>query len=160
MSTRKPLVIVSGQVERLQSGDLIANEYVTPPILNATNDNGSTINICEAVYLKSDGDVDLAKADAIATADVLGVVYDATIASAAEGNIAIGGIMTATTGQWDAVTGDSGGLTPGSVYYLDASTAGNLTTTAPDTDGQVVTRVGKALSATQMYVNPEAPILL
>jgi len=34
------------------------------------------------------------------------------------------------SGQWDAITGASGGLTAGSAYYLD-TTAGLLTTTAP-----------------------------
>jgi hypothetical protein len=52
------------------------------------------------------------------------------------------------------VTGQVGGLTPNSTYYLSAATAGALTTTAPSTAGQFVYRVGKAISTTQMDIDP------
>ena len=112
------------------------------------------------VYMKANGNVDLAKADAQATADVLGLVKDASIAAAASGNVLLDGVLTATTDQWDAVAGTTGGLTPGAVYFLSAATAGLLTATAPSTAGQFVVRVGKALSATKMDLTLMAPIKL
>jgi hypothetical protein len=57
--------------------------------------------------------------------------------------------VTATTGQWDAVTGGSGGLTPGVYYYVSAATAGLLTTTAPTTTGEVVKQAIWAISSTE-----------
>jgi hypothetical protein len=112
------------------------------------------------VYTKTNGHVDLAQGNASGTAEVLGVVEDTSIAASASGNILIGGVLTATTTQWDAVAGTTGGLTPGSVYYLSATTAGQLTATAPTTVGQFVVRVGRALSATKMALMVMAPIKL
>jgi hypothetical protein len=125
-----------------------------------TNDNAGSIVICQPVYTKVNGNVDLARANASGTTEVLGLVHDTSIAASASGNILVDGVLTATTGQWDAVTGDSGGLTPGSIYYLSAATAGNLTKTAPTTVGQYVVRVGRAISATKMDLMIMAPILL
>jgi hypothetical protein len=68
--------------------------------------------------------------------------------------------LTATTGQWDAVTGGSGGLVANTVYYLDAATAGKLTATAPTTAGQYVVEVGMALSTTELLIKTRTPILL
>lgn len=57
------------------------------------------------------------------------------------------GALTLTTGEWDAVTGDAGGLTPGEYYWLDS--AGGLTATRPDTRTQCLLF---ALSATDAVV--------
>jgi hypothetical protein len=57
----------------------------------------------------------------------------------------------------DSNTGLSG-LTPGSKYYLSA-TSGVATLTAPTTAGQYVQGLGVATSATSLHVNIEEPIL-
>lgn len=128
--------------------------------INKINDNAGTINIAQPVYVKSDGDVDLAKADTAATTNVGGLVADPTIATTTTGVIATRGILTATTAQWDAVTGDTGGLTPGSFYYLDAATAGKLTKIPTETTGEYVAQVGQAVSTVQLVINIEQTILL
>jgi len=51
-------------------------------------------------------------------------------------------------------------LTPGATYFLDPSTAGRITTTAPTTAGQYVVRVGRAVDATTLDIEIELPILL
>lgn len=158
MAARKPLVIVSGQIQQLQSGDTLAN--VESGIVSLTNDNAGSIVIGAPVYSSSTASVDVAQADAIGTADVIGLVADTSIASAAAGNIQTNGILTATTGQWDTITGDAGGLTFNTTYFLDPDNVGKLTDTAPSLDGDVVTRVGKALSTTQMKIDIQPPILL
>jgi hypothetical protein len=137
-------------------------EWVDPDVAATPlqNANASPIVIGAPVYMKADGNVDLAKADAQATADVLGLVKDASIAAAASGNVLLDGVLTSTTDQWDAVAGTTGGLTPGAVYFLSAATAGLLTATAPSTAGQFVVRVGKALSATKLDLTLMAPIKL
>ena len=116
-----------------------------------TNNQGSTIAICRAVYSDTSGTVKLAQANAAATRLFTGLVLDTSIGSAASGNIAVGGIMTATTVQWDAVTGQSGGLTAGSKYYLSSATAGAITSTLPTTNYMVY--IGKALSTTLMELS-------
>lgn len=70
------------------------------------------------------------------------------------------GVLTLPTAAWDAVTGGSGGLTPGARYYLDPSTLGGITTTPPSTSGQYLVVLGSAISTTTMLVNIEPPILL
>ena len=125
-----------------------------------TNNNVSPIVIGTPVYCESDGKVDLAKADAVATVQAIGLVKDVSIAASAIGNIQTDGILEATTGQWDAVAGTTGGLTAGTIYFLSAATAGQLTATAPTTIGEFVVRVGVALSTTKMEITLTQPILL
>jgi hypothetical protein len=123
------------------------------------NNQGATIAIGQAVYTDASGTVKLAQANASGTRLVTGLVLDVSIASAASGNIGVDGILTATTTQWNAVTGGASGLTAGSKYFLSNSTAGGLTTTAPTTGWLVY--VGKALSTTQMELAPcSVPIRL
>ncbi len=124
-----------------------------------TNDNAGSLTIGMPVYAKANGNVDKARANAISTSEVLGLAA-ATIATTASGGIQTAGTLTATTGEWDAVTGQTGGLTPGSIYYLDPATAGLLTTTAPTTAGQVRLRVGLAHSTTELEIRIGEPILL
>lgn len=154
MAKKKPIVLTNGQLEQLQSGDQIDLRNAVP----RTNDNVGAITIGQPVYGTSGTNVDLAQADAQSTIRIKGLVADVSIAAAASGDIVVDGILEATTGQWDAVTGDTGGLTPGSNYFLDEATAGMLTTTAPSTG--FVVRVGHALSTTELEIEVQQPIKL
>lgn len=160
MALRKPLVLVDGNVQQLQAGDTLDAVAAEVDIVTMTNGNAGSIVIGTPVYPDSPGSVDLAQANASGTVNLLGFVKDATIVSAASGSIQTDGILAATTGQWDAVTGDTGGLTAGTVYWLDPTTAGKLTTTAPTSVGQYVVRVGQAISTTELEISIEPPILL
>ncbi len=160
MASRKPLVINAGQIQQLQSGDVLDAVVTEVDVVSLTNGNAGSIVIGMPVYSDANDSVDKAKADAVATVEVLGLVQDTSISAAAAGFIQTDGVLTATTGQWDAVTGDAGGLTAGTVYYLDQTTAGLLTTTAPTTVSQFVVRVGKALSTTKMEITVTQPIKL
>lgn len=117
-------------------------------VTSLTNGEASAIAIGRAVYPSASGSVKLANANAAGTVNVCGLVQATSINSAAAGSIATAGVVEATTGQWDAVTGQSGGLTFNARYYLSNTTAGALTTTAP-ASGFVVL-VGVALSATKL----------
>jgi hypothetical protein len=125
---------------------------------SATNGEASSIAICRAVYTSGSGQVKLANANSSGTMNAIGLVADTSISSSATGNLATSGVLTATTTQWDAVTGQTGGLTFNATYYLSNATNGALTSTAP-TSGYVV-RVGTALSTTKMELNPEVLIYL
>lgn len=160
MALKKPLVISSGQVQQLQSGDTLDAPVAAIDVIEATNSNAAPIVIGAPVYPGGNDTVDLAKADASGTVQVLGLVRATSIGIAASGEIQTDGVLAATTGQWDAVTGEAGGLVAGTVYYLDPSTAGKLTLTAPFTAGQYVVRVGLATSTTEMEISIEPPIKL
>lgn len=160
MAARKPLVLVSGQIQQIQAGDTLDAVVSEVDVANKTNDNAGSIVIGQPVYVKSNGNVDLARANASGTTKVFGLVRASSISAAAAGDIQTSGVLTATTGEWDAATGETGGLTPGVYYYLDAGTAGMLTQTPPSSVGQYVVPVGLASSTTEMYIDPEKPILL
>ena len=156
MTMLKPLVIKSGLVQQLQSGDTVDVQQG----INQTNANAGTITIGQPVYCSAAGSVDLAKADAAGTTKVLGLVRDTSILTSASGEIYTDGILTATTGQWDAVAGTTGGLTFNTYYYLSEATAGHITATAPSTTGKYVVRVGYALSTTELKIEIQPEILL
>jgi hypothetical protein len=83
---------------------------------------GQTIHLNGTTWEEADADVDTKVCDA-----VVGEVTDADTFVAV-----ISGWVELTTGEWDTVTGGSGGLTAGDYYWL-SSTAGGLTTTKPTT---------------------------
>ena len=160
MALRKPLVINAGQIEQLQSGDTLDAIVAEVDVVSLTNNNASPIVIGAPVYTDVASGVDLAQADASGTMEVLGLVAEVSIGAAASGTIQTDGILSATTTQWDAIAGTTGGLTAGAIYYLSAATAGELTETAPSTPGQFVVRVGKAISTTEMEISISQPIKL
>lgn len=151
MAIKKPLVITNGQIEQLQAGDTLAN----PNLLSRTFVSAAAIG--QAVYSSNAAAVDLAQADAQSTVRVAGLAAEA-VGTGNTGNILADGVLTLTTTQWDAIAGTTGGLTPGADYFLDESTAGNITETAPSTG--FVVRVGHALSDTEFEIEVQQPIKL
>lgn len=156
MALKKPLVLNSGQIEQLQTGDYL-QEVDLPQM---TNDNAGAIVIGTPVYSSNNDSVDKARANAVGTVNVIGLVADASIASASAGGIQMDGVLAATTGQWDAVAGTTGGLTKDVIYYLSAATAGLLTSTAPSVAGEFVVQVGIGLSTTEMKIDIKSRIKL
>lgn len=156
MALRKAIVLVNGEFEQLQSGDRLSSTDVQ----SLTNKNANTVTIGQPVYSFGNDQVDLAKADASATKNVIGLVADVSIAANASGIVQSDGLLTATTEQWDAVTGANGGLTFGAAYYLDDATAGLLTVTPPSTGGSYVAKVGTGLSATEMEIEIQSTVKL
>lgn len=149
MAQKKPLVLTNGQKEQLQTGDYIS----TVDIPQQTNGNAGSLVIGTPVYSSANDTVDKAKADAVGTVNVIGLVAEVSITAAAVGGVQMDGILSATTGQWDAVAGTSGGLTKDVIYYLSAATPGLLTSTAPSTIGQYVKEIGIAISTTELKID-------
>ena len=158
MAAKLPIVLTDGQLEQLQSGDNLDINLVQTSSRN--NNTGGSLVIGTPVYTSSATEITEAQADAQSTIRVAGLVADTAIANLATGLVAVDGVLVATTGEWDVVTGDTGGLTPGANYFLDAAAAGKLTATPPSSGGEFVVRVGHALSATELEIEVQQPIKL
>lgn len=141
---------------RVTSGTTASSSLLADSFTNA---EATSIAIGRAVYAFTTTDqVKLAVANASAAAQVIGLVAATSIGASAAGSIAFAGILPATTVQWDAVTGQIGGLTPGAMYFLSNTTAGALTTTAPTTG--FLAAVGRALSTTKLALRFDPTVQL
>lgn len=151
MATQKPLIIdtTTGQVRQIAAGDTLSAAASAYDVITATNANVGAIVIGTPVYASAAGAVDKANASASGTTRVLGIVRDTSIAPSGAGHIQLDGIVSATTGQWDAVAGTTGGLTAGTRYFLSA-TAGLITSTPPSASGNYVCEIGVAVSTTEL----------
>lgn len=132
----------------------------TPVEFNATLN--SDVVIGQPVYIiDPTGNADLA----IAVVDSTGGFSTAISVAVAKIDETTGNVGTFVAGtildqsDWTSVIGSTN-LSPGKDYFLDPSTAGMLTTTAPTAEGEVVTRVGRAATTTKLIVDIEAPIVL
>ena len=96
MALRKPLVIVSGQIQQLQPGDTLDASASEVDVVQKTNGNAAPIVICTPVYVKADATVDKTKADASGTIQLLGMVKDVSIDAATAGSIQTDGVLAAT----------------------------------------------------------------
>jgi len=121
--------------------------YVPPepptPYLNAS---GVTVSRGQVVYLSSAGQFSLASSSSLATATILGIVADTSIAPGATGNIQTAGAFTTT------------GLTAGAAYFLGLN--GSFTATMPTSPNAIVTQIGSALDSSTLELNIQAPIQL
>ena len=160
MVARRPLVLLDGQIAQLPAADTIDAPSSEVDVLLLNNAGVSAAPICSPVYVSGSGAFQLARANAGATEAVIGFVKDASIAPASNGAIQTDGLFTATTGEWDTVTGQTGGLTPGSRYFLSSATAGRITTTAPTASGSYVRPLGRAISETALEITIQPSILL
>jgi hypothetical protein len=128
---------------------LVGRDIRRDDAVSKVNDNAGTISIRQMVYIKANGNVDLARADVSNLSDFqLGVVEDATILTTATGKIIV---------REGAIIPGFSSLTPGAEYFVSKATAGamvlfgSLSLAANDT----VYRVGRAISATELLFSPE-----
>lgn len=152
MAERIPLVEIAGELQELPAGDnlpsaadILARVFTSAAIAGAPQ------------YVDGNGSVDLAQANAEGTSQVLGLTRVA--AGPGAGQIHTDGVLTLTTGEWDAVAGTTGGLAADAKYWLSAGGAGLIVGTAPSTAGQYVTEIGTALSTTELNVRIRRRIL-
>lgn len=147
MALKKPLVLTNGEVEQLQPGDYISEV----DLVQLVNGEASTIAKGTPVYIFSADTCKKAKADAAGTSCTFGLVAASNITTGVAGGIQTNGVLAATTGEWDAITGGSGGLTANTKYYLSNATAGTLTSTPVSTGYSQ--RVGIAISSTELEID-------
>ena len=158
MALKKVLVLgTTGEIEQLQTGDTIDVTTDSNQVFTAQNATGVALTIGQAVYISAANTVEAALADNVTTSGVVGLVADASIADGANGYILTDGTLVST--DWAAVVGTTT-LTPGSVYFLSDTAAGELTTTVPTAPGSFVTRVGTAINTTTLEVTISRPIKL
>jgi hypothetical protein len=156
MTARKPLVLNSGQIQQLQSGDTLDASCNEVDVVSLTSEEAAdATTIGMPVYISSTAKFKQAKADAVGTAWAIGVCRAASIASGASGDIQTSGQLTSA--DWTAVIG-AASLTAGARYFLSEATKGMLTATPPATG--FVVQVGIALSTTMLDIDPEQPIQL
>lgn len=127
---------------------IASNNLAVDHAKTKTNDNAGPITIRQVVYVKSNGNVDLAQANVAAIADgELGVVEDASISAAAAGKIIF---------RRGAIIGGFAGLTPGKKYFVSRGTAGAIVVDLTGfVAGEKVYSVGRALSATELVFDPQ-----
>jgi hypothetical protein len=148
MALRKPLVLVGGEIQQLQSGDTLSGPVAEVDEVTLTNGDVGAHAIGDVVYIDAADDAKKAKADAAGTSKAIALAT-AAISAAASGSYQTNGILAGLTG-----------LTAGATYYLSAATAGAMTATAPSTVGQYVVKLGTAISTTELMIDIEPRILL
>ena len=156
MALIKPLVIINGQLQQLQATDTLDADVLQVDVTNLTNGGATSAIIGQAAVVTGSNSFVLGRADASGTKNVVGLVRSTSIAAAATGSVQTDGVLVATLAQWNAITGQTSGLTPGANYFLSPTTAGNITPTAPTASGQYLIKVGTALSTTAMDINTGA----
>ncbi len=129
----------------------------TAAVTNMTNVDSEELVKGTPVYTFGDGTFKAARANTQASTSLIGLTFT-DIAQSSEGQIQTDGVVTASTAQWDLLTGGSGGLTPNTLYYLSETVKGKLKPTSP-TSGYVVP-IGSAISATGLKLNLNSTILL
>ena len=160
MAQRKPLVLVNGEIQQLQAGDSLVGD-TDLNVISASNGEALAIVKGEPVYVTAiAGQVKKALGDNVGTAKVFGLVKDASIASSTQGLIQTEGTITATDVEWQAVNEGGLSLVPGQDYWLSEANAGKITANAPSAEGDVVCKIGRALSTTEFEISIGAHILL
>ncbi|MBW4692188.1 MAG: hypothetical protein KME27_10525 [Lyngbya sp. HA4199-MV5] len=160
MALRKPVVLdpATGRHQNLQTGDTLDAVINTADEVSLSNGGASTAPPGSPVYISATNAFQLARANAAGTTKTIGLT-SASIAAAASGAVRKDGTLTLTTAQWDAVTTQTGGLTPGADYFLSQAAAGQMVVTTPPTSGYVQ-KLGTALSSTDFELQLNEPFQL
>jgi hypothetical protein len=103
--------------------------------------SGESVAAFNSVYIRSDGEVGPADADAASTMPAIGVALEAKSDGEAT-KILIAGVLR----------DDTYNFTPGADLFI-GTTAGQITATAPSGSGDTVQKIGVALTADSIYVN-------
>lgn len=144
ISATQLLLEVAPPVQVLGDSIYFATNVAAPPVVGTVVvGTGTGLQITPAINSGT-------AADAAAVGVIAAYASGAPVVQSA-------GIATLTTAQWDAVTGGSGGLTPGTPYYV-AGTSGHLTSARPSSP-TLIAQVGIAISTTQLLLStPATPV--
>lgn len=125
--------IDSTMLDQTPARTMTASENITgPAIINVHNSSGSKVR----------------KADNSGIATAADGYAQSSISSGASGSVTLG----------EGVVSGFVGLTEGAVYFL--GTAGGVTATPPTSAGNIVQRIGKAVSTTEIAFDRSDPIVL
>lgn len=147
----EPLAVKGERGERGERGGAGQRGRSLPHFLAEQPSDGETVeavfdspaSLGMAVYVSGDGHVDLARADAQATAlPIVGLKSD-------DGEYKTAGALRLD--DWTDVIGTPS-LTPTAAYFLSPTDAGQLTTTEPENVGEYVIIVGIAASTKTLII--------
>lgn len=160
----KPLVIDAGQVRQLGSGETLDAVVSAKEVVTVTGVSGVAIPLGALVYIDSSGTLNLCNASAAASSYPIGFVRGAADGStgpwtAASLEVQTDGAYVGDSTVWNAILG-SNTLTPGAKYYASATDAGDISASAPTGSTHYVVPIGRAISATTMYIEIGEPIKL
>lgn len=108
--------------------------------------DANATGIGAALYVASDGNLEEADADGVATMPCIALALEAGTGSK---KVLLLGIMRDDTWNW----------TPGALIYVDDDPTGGLTQTQPAGAGDQVQIVGRALTEDTMFFNP-SPVIV
>jgi len=136
-------------VDSLEASALVNDTY--SGLVLGFISNG-TIAIGQAVYVHTaDGRVALAQANAVGTMPAIGVA----VTGASDG----GAIKILVHGIYNDSDGFGGAQDEGDTMYVSENTAGLVTATIPDADGEFVQVMGMAVGPRDVYINPSLDII-
>lgn len=126
-----------------------------------TSAESTTMTLGTPVYVSGEGACMRAVANSRARGTVVGLVAISELLPGIAGAIRNSGVLRGATAQWDAITGDTGGLVPDAFYFLSL-TAGRLSRSPlpSSSRGSVNTVVGLATSSTDMKLLLRDPLTL
>jgi hypothetical protein len=117
----------------VQSAGAVSNLYTA----------GVALNACEALYISAANTVEKALADNTSKSYLIGFSRLAALLGA-NAEVYSEGVLSGFSG-----------LTAGSRYYLDDTTAGAITATVPSGSGKTIVQAGYAKSATALHIHIE-----
>lgn len=153
MVERRALVQIGGVMQETPTGDTLyggggSGSTVSEAVTQASH--GFVVG--NVIYQASTG-WSKAKSDSVETTG-WGIV--SAVADTSNFTVTTLGLVTLTTGQWDVITGGSGGLTADTAYFVSSATAGGLTAVEP----AISNPMGVAISTTSLRVFPWRPSVL
>lgn len=110
---------------------------------------GATVTVGNAVYIDSNGNVQNAIANVAVSSEGVGIVVG--VPQAGQTTAALNERVTYVV---FGLVGGFASLTPGVIYYIDPTTAGAITATAPTGANKWAKTIGYAKSATELFVLP------
>ena len=116
-----------------------------PPTLDVLA--GETVHVGAPAYIVSNNTANLASATGLVKSRTVGLI---TQAASVDDNTFVQTDGDVTLADWTAVIGGAF-LTPGSVYFL-STTDGQMSTTPPTGDGDVVVTMGVAVTTTKFDI--------
>lgn len=165
----KPLQLVNGVLTQVEAKQSSAGAGDAGKVV-ALDSSGKIDNTMMPVGVGADtktlpASEDLSAGDFVNVWNDSGTVKVRKADATTAGKEANGFVLSAVTSGNNATVYFEGtntqlsSLTGASVYYL-STTAGGATTTAPSGSGNVVQRLGRALSATEISFEPSDPVTL
>jgi hypothetical protein len=110
-------------------------------------DCDASVAIGDAVYMNGIGVAVRSQANSFSNGNFIGIAYQKPTSTTC--HVLLSGLSPAIYG----------GLLENSIYYIDDSTAGGITSTAPTAPGSTIIVAGQAFSSTRLIVNKQIVVI-